>query len=151
MCGHCDAAALTGAAGLKATPARLRVLRAVLDAGEAMTPPALLERLRAGGAMDKVTLYRNLDALHAAGLITRHEAGDGSVRYCPAGPAHPDHHHFYCLNCHRLLCLEPDAVQVGTRVPGVEHVSVRLEGTCPACREVQDIPVFHCRDAARGV
>jgi Fur family ferric uptake transcriptional regulator len=134
MCSHCDPRELLEAGGLKATPQRERVLRAVLTAPEALAAPALLAKLREEEPMDKVTLYRALDALTEHGIITRHEAGDGSLRYCAAGPGHPDHHHFYCLRCRRLLCLDPDAVTVGADMAGVEHVSVRLDGTCAQCR-----------------
>ncbi|MFP5238838.1 MAG: Fur family transcriptional regulator [Acidobacteriota bacterium] len=134
MCGSCDPSRLLEGGGLKATPMRLRVLSALLASGEAQGAPALLELLRREAPADKVSLYRTLEALLQAGLATRHEAGDGSVRYCAAGPAHPDHHHFYCLSCRRLYCLEQDAVSVGTEVQGVSHVSVRLDGTCQRCR-----------------
>ncbi|GFK94637.1 Transcriptional regulator PerR [Fundidesulfovibrio magnetotacticus] len=133
MCSACDAARLLAASELRATPRRLRVLQAVLDAEEALAPPALLAALRREAPMDKVTLYRCLEALHHAGLIQRHDAGDGSVRYCAGGPGHPEHHHFHCLRCRRLLCLEPGTVRVGVDLPGVVHVDVRLEGVCPAC------------------
>lgn len=137
MCTGCEPRELLEAAGLKATPQRVRVLSALREAGEAMTPQALLAALREEGRMDKVTLYRTLETLAASGLASRHEAGDASVRYCLAGPAHPDHAHFYCLRCKRLYCLDPGAVTVGADLPGVEHVSVRLEGACRDCREAR--------------
>lgn len=134
MCDRCDPARLLAGSALRPTPQRLRVLGAVLAAREALSPPALLALLRREAPMDKVTLYRCLDALAEAGLVLRHDGGDGSVRYCAGGPDHPDHHHFHCLRCDRLLCLAPDAVRVGVDVPGVRHVAVRLDGLCPACR-----------------
>lgn len=137
MCGSCDPSRLLSGSGLKITPLRLRVLSALLSGSEALGAPALLERLREEAPADKVSLYRTLETLSQEGLVTRHEAGDGSVRYCAAGPAHPDHHHFYCLSCRRLLCLEQDAVRVGTEVPGVSHVCVRLDGTCQRCRSAR--------------
>ena len=133
MCGRCDPERLLRERGVRATPIRLRVLSALLGHHEAVAAPALLEELRRENPTDKVSLYRTLETLCQEGLLTRHEAGDGSVRYCAAGPAHPEHHHFYCLSCGRLYCLGQDAVQVGTSVPGVRHVSVRLDGTCGAC------------------
>ena len=133
MCRSCDAAGLLAGAGLKVTAQRLRVLGGLLEADEALSAKALLARVRQGGPMDKVTLYRALEALCEAGLITRHEAGDSSVRYCPGGPAHPEHHHFYCLHCGRLFCLEPGTVTVRADVPGVAQVNVRLDGACREC------------------
>lgn len=135
MCSSCQPEELLEAAGLKATQQRVRVLGALRAAGEARTPQDLLAALRGQGPMDRVTLYRTLETLAASGLAARHEAGDGSARYCLAGPAHPDHAHFYCLRCKRLYCLDPGAVTVGADLSGVEHVSVRLEGACRQCRE----------------
>lgn len=142
MCSSCDPGELLSLAGLKATAQRLRVLKAVSASGEALTAQALLASLRREAPMDKVTLYRVLEALGQAGLVTRHEAGDATVRYCCAGPAHPGHHHFYCLDCKRLLCLEPGAVTVGADVPGVRQVSVRLDGTCRQCAAKSHPPDF---------
>lgn len=134
MCAGCDPRELLAQSGLKATAQRVRVLGAVLAFREALSPQALLAAIRWEGPMDKVTLYRTLESLAEHGLISRHEAGDGSVRYCAAGPGHPQHHHFFCQRCRRLLCLDPDAVRVGADVPGVEQVVVRLDGTCADCR-----------------
>ena len=130
MCSQCDPKAMLRASGLKATPQRIRVLAEVQASREALAPQVLLARLREDEPMDKVTLYRALDSLAGHGLITRHEAGDGSGRYCAGGPAHPDHHHFYCLGCRRLLCLGPGRgargrgpawSETGQRAPG-RHV-----------------------------
>lgn len=139
MCLRCDLPDLMRTQGLKPTPNRLAVYAALTDAREALSPPALLHRIRAIQAMDKVTLYRTLDSLHHKALITRHEAGDGSVRYCAATPCHPAHHHFYCTRCQRLLCLDPEPLLPMLRPalpPGADlsRIHIRLDGTCSECR-----------------
>ena len=139
MCSHCDLPDLMRARGLKPTPNRLAVYAALAVAREALSPPALLLRIRTDQAMDKVTLYRALESLHHKELVTRHEAGDGSVRYCAATPCHPEHHHFYCTRCQRLLCLDPEPLQPALHLalpPGADlaHIHIRLDGTCSECR-----------------
>ena len=137
MCARCDLPELMQAQGLRPTPNRLAVYAALAEAREALSPPALLQRLRTGRAMDKVTLYRTLDSLLEKALVTRHQAGDGSVRYCAATPCHPEHHHFYCTRCQRLLCLDPQPMPLHPALPpgaDLAHIHIRLDGTCPQCR-----------------
>lgn len=132
----CDPAELLAKAGLRPTKNRQAVLAAMLDAHEALAPLEILHRVRQTRPLDKVTLYRTLDALQRAGLADRHEDGEGHARFCALCSPHPAHHHFYCQHCKRLLCLDPDAVRLDCCAPdGAElsKVSVRLEGRCPSC------------------
>lgn len=137
MCAVCDPAQLLAKAGLRATSNRRAVLAIMLEAREALAPRQILQRARRGGGhLDKVTLYRTLDALQRAGLADRHEDGEGHARFCALCALHPAHHHFYCQACKRLICLEPDAVRLDCHAPeGAElsRVAVRLEGRCPTC------------------
>lgn len=136
MCARCDPAELLAKAGLRPTKNRLAVLAAMLDAHEALAPLEILQRVRQARHLDKVTLYRTLDALQRVGLADRHEDGEGHARFCALCALHPAHHHFYCQHCKRLICLEPDAVRLDCHAPdGAElsRVSVRLEGLCPSC------------------
>ena len=81
MCAACDPAQLLAKAGLRATSNRKAVLAIMLEAREALAPRQILQRARRGGGhLDKVTLYRTLDALQRAGLADRHEDGEGP---CP--------------------------------------------------------------------
>lgn len=51
------------------------------------------------------TVYRTLDALSCAGLVSRFDFGDRRARYelaeGPKGAHH--HHHLVCTECHRII------------------------------------------------
>jgi Fe2+ or Zn2+ uptake regulation protein len=133
-----DPRGLLRAAGLRRTVARERILARLLATPRALCPTDLL-----GGAAapDRVTVYRTLAALQAAGLahavcgtdgIVRYQAHDPGVAGCPGG-----HAHFQCRACGGVWCL-PDqplshvTVPAGARVEGKQYV---VFGRCPACAQ----------------
>lgn len=131
------AEALLRRAGVEPTGRRLAVIGVMLAAGRALAPREILVGLGdLDATMNKVTLYRVLDLFVERGLAERHSSGDRSFRYCVA--ARPGHHHFYCLRCGAMRCLDPALVRL--RVEGLDDVAierfeVRLDGVCPACRK----------------
>jgi Fe2+ or Zn2+ uptake regulation protein len=138
-----NAAQLLAAAGLEATPHRLLVYETVLAAGRALAAPELLELPALAAAMNKVTLYRILDALAAAGLLLRSTGGDRAARYCPTTSDRArghEHGHFACTACGAVECLDTAVLPMDCAALGrllareVRHVELRLEGVCPACR-----------------
>lgn len=124
-------------AGIKATPHRLAVLRAVLEAAGAVTAPDMEDRLVHGGeGMNRVTLYRTLELLTEAGLLRRTNGPGRAFQYCLGH----GHGHFHCRKCGRTQCLDPvrfnPALLMGAlpdRVE-IEEVEVRLDGLCASCR-----------------
>ncbi len=127
-------------AGVRATKKRRLVLAAVLEAGVAVPPGALLDVQAISGAMDRATLYRTLDLLADKGLVARTLGPDRAYRYCAGGgaPRGGVHGHFYCLHCGQMRCLPPEAMVLDRDLlPGVaavHHVEVRVDGVCAACR-----------------
>ena len=108
------------AVSVRATPARVKVLAALLGAPRALSH----QDMQASFAeMDRVTLYRALDCLIAAGL-THKIAGDDRVFRYSAGsehsergsanrrqqgtPAQHQHGHFKCTRCAKVFCLNVD-------------------------------------------
>lgn len=137
-------------AGVEPTPRRLAVLAVLLAAGRALAPREILAGLSDQGAlMNKVTLYRVLDLFVERGLTERHSSGDRSFRYCAA--ARSGHHHFYCLRCGAMRCLDPSLVQL--RIAGLDGAAVtrlelRLDGVCPACLDEE--PALRSPPGAAG-
>lgn len=99
-------------AEVRTTAARVKVLAALLEARSAMSHQDIRDSL---SGMDRVTLYRALDCLTAAGLAHKIPGDDRVFRYSPgaehkptpqAPPGH-QHGHFKCTRCARVFCLEP--------------------------------------------
>ena len=128
-------------AGLRRTRDRVQVQALLLEASRPLTHQELSRRLP---DMDRVTLYRVLDALEGGGLVHRIQGMDGSWRYrthgeetagCPGG-----HPHFLCLRCGRMFCLTDQAlprveVPEGAVVQKKQFVAT---GFCTACAATPD-------------
>ena len=127
--------------GLKVTPRRLAAARLLFDAGRAMTPEEVRGRLRPKlGRLGLPTVYRILDELAGAGLLTRVERDDRLRSYaaCTAGEHH--HHHIVCTRCGRVEVVDCPfparqraAIERGTGFRVTGH-RMQVEGVCPGCR-----------------
>lgn len=123
--------------GVKATPNRLLVARALASAGR---PLSLMELEAQLETIDKSAIFRTLGAFKDAHLVHVLEDSGEGVRYELCHSHHDDHDddvhvHFYCTKCHRTYCLEDTPVPP-VQVPEgyeVESVSYLLKGVCPEC------------------
>lgn len=124
---------------MKRQTVQRRAILAVLEhAPGPLTPQEVLDAARQNHAsLGLATVYRNLNALEAAGNITPVYLPGESTRYEIAGRAH--HHHFCCEKCQAVFELTancPVAVLEGVTLPGgfaVTHHELTLYGTCPRC------------------
>ncbi|WP_110208894.1 Fur family transcriptional regulator [Nocardioides daejeonensis] len=116
-----------------------RALREHLENGDSfLSAQQLHDELRAGG--DKIglaTIYRTLQAMHAAGEIDAVRVNDSETLYRKCGPRH--HHHLVCRDCGLTVELDGPSVEKWAakaaeenRFTQVEHV-VELFGLCPSC------------------
>lgn len=128
-------------AGLRATPARIAVLRALLTA-DAPLSHADVTLLLDDDGYDRATVFRNLTALVESGVARRVDLGDHTWRFevvrDQAGVSRAPHPHFLCTECGQLQRAEgvrveiprtrglPRAVQAGV-------VQVQLRGVCDRC------------------
>ncbi len=123
--------------GVKLTANRLRIARALEEAGRPLSLMELEERL---DTIDKSGVFRALTAFRSGHLV--HMLEGDPVRYELCHSRHADHDddlhvHFYCVKCHNTYCLE------GTPIPPVqapegyqvEESSYLLKGICPQCAE----------------
>jgi Fur family peroxide stress response transcriptional regulator len=123
-------------AGLKATPQRLAVLKALLTSREHPGPEAVFRQVRGElSSISLATVYKTLDALEAAGLVERVTPLSDGRRY-DANRA--PHHHLVCTTCGRIEDHEDPALAppVPSQLGGFQARSVRVEvlGVCAACR-----------------
>lgn len=129
-------------AGLRATPARLRVLGVLRRARGGMSHAEVVDALD-GQPWDRATIFRNLVTLVEAGLAMRSDVGDRVWRFSvpTSGVSEPvdhKHPHLVCTSCGTLSCIRGVdlRVQRGAHLPKSVRdrtVEVQLRGLCDAC------------------
>lgn len=132
---------LIRAAGIKATPLRIRVFAALLDSCQALSHAEIEARLTRSGSspVDRVTLYRILDSLTNCGLALKAIDLRGVFRFSASliQTRHENHLHFRCRNCGGVFCLKTALPPPPKLPPGFQlgSIEVDLSGTCPSCSE----------------
>src|SRR3954451_12253561 len=103
------------AAGLKLTPQRMAIVRALAADTSHPTAQELYERLRpALPTMSFATVYNTLDALRAAGLCAALSLSPGSGRF---DPNMQPHHHAVCDGCGSVTDIPASAAPRARRRP----------------------------------
>lgn len=143
-------------AGLRVTRTRTQVILALRETATPKTAQQVFDLVSAslGEVVDRVTVYRTLNALVDSGLAHKVDPGDRVFRFQLTDHAHctTDHHvhehpHFVCDSCGNVECLEGARVQVtppspATPAPATPHPpppqrtirqDVLLHGTCGNC------------------
>ena len=127
--------------GIELTAHRKRVFDMITASSKALTPKAILTKIRQNHPMDKVTLYRILDLFVARKIVRRIASQQGQVYYEVVCEDHrPLHSHFVCRECGDLECLEDLSVkslQLKLQPRGRwkdNDIDLKLEGVCALCR-----------------
>lgn len=130
------------ARGLKVTPQRQGIFRAVYDDPEHPTADAVHARVvQELPTVSLRTVYSTLHDLAAMGELTELELGTGSVRF---DPNVDPHHHLVCDSCGRVQDVAatvgsidlPDELALGFEVTGTQIV---FRGRCQRCRGTDDV------------
>ncbi len=128
-------AELIRAAGARATPARIRVLRLLRTAPTALTH-AQIESALGVPVLDRVTLYRVLDWLVDSGLAHKNADASRVYRFSAAvAGEHTAHVHFRCEVCGGVFCLDaaPPAAPVLPAGFRLSRMDFDLRGLCAQC------------------
>jgi Fur family ferric uptake transcriptional regulator len=126
-------------AGLRATPARMSILRTLRSSTSPVTHAHLAEALDPLG-IDKATVFRGLNDLTNAGLLRRTEVGDHVWRFealDPTAPHSNDHPHFLCVDCGSVKCLENVKLTQSSQRQSEQFgdvTEILLRGHCNECR-----------------
>lgn len=123
--------------GVKPTPNRVLVLRAMLGAGR---PLSLSELEIMLDSVDRSSIFRVLTMFADRHVVHELEDGSGMAKYevcsgeeeCTVEDMHV---HFYCESCHRTYCFRD------MHIPGIElpegfrmdSVNYMVKGICPMC------------------
>lgn len=120
--------------GLTGTTIRKQVLSHLWGDGVALTQKEIEEKLPP--ETDRVTLYRTLKLFTEKGIAHKIVLDGETQKYKIAGRFRKsDHAHFYCTQCHKLLCMPQLNVDLSDLPSGFQFSSARLvvEGICDNC------------------
>jgi Fur family peroxide stress response transcriptional regulator len=125
--------------GLRMTPQRAVLLRVLARAAHHPTAEQLYRDVRRVlPSVSPATVYRNVQMLAQAGVISTLERAGDAVRY---DPNPDDHHHFTCSRCGEVTDIYLSSVQY--KVDGgrsrlgtvrIESYEVQFRGVCSPCR-----------------
>ena len=133
--------------GIKPTPNRILVLKALMQVSQPINLTFLEEKL---DTMDKSSIFRTLTCFLEHGLVHSFEDGRGILNYelctsdsdcCNSSDAH---FHFYCESCHQSYCLKETHVpQIPLPEGFTRHaISFVIKGECATCRgKLHDTPI----------
>ena len=136
------AEAALAAAGRRSGAARRALLLLLGEQSCALAAAEIEQELRARSdrPVSRASVYRILDELEHAGLVTRVETGQGVVRYERAHDAEgAHHHHLVCDNCGVVMPFADEALEraideLSERVPlAVSEHEIVLHGACRDC------------------
>lgn len=126
-------------AGIRPTANRLLILRELLNSDSPLSLTDLECRIE---TIDKSGIFRALTLFLGHSVVHTVEDGGGGVRYeichgtneCSVEDMHV---HFYCEQCHRVVCFEKIPIPF-VELPAeyeVRKANYMLKGLCPDCRK----------------
>ena len=96
--------------------------------------------------LDRVTIYRTLQAFTEKGIIHSIPSSDGITKYalchgaCSEGHHHDNHVHFYCRQCGTTQCLDHVVIPEVSLPRGFlgDQIEMLISGICNQCN--QELP-----------
>ncbi|MHC1777170.1 MAG: Fur family transcriptional regulator [Lentimicrobium sp.] len=123
---------------LKKTSPRLAIIEALQSSEAPLAEAEISEKM--GSHYDRTTFYRSIQTLMEAGILHRIVVDKMLVKYALNRIEHtsknqPDHAHFYCSNCKKLICLVeihpgPYRLPAGFQTSEAEVI---IKGLCNKC------------------
>ena len=123
--------------GIRPTANRELVMKDISEAGKPVSLTDIEDSLE---TIDKSTIYRILCLFVEHGLLHVIDDGSGSVKYelcmaddeCSVDDMHP---HFYCVSCHKTLCIKDMKIPVIDLPDGyiIKSVNYVVKGICDEC------------------
>ena len=123
--------------GFRCTRGRMQLLSVLKSARRPLSHSDILERME-GSRLDRVSVYRALDAFVGAGLVHRaYTDGRTGVFELPDHcEQHRCHPHFTCHECGNVTCMTEVLVPLARGLPKgyvAERQKVHIEGVCASC------------------
>ena len=124
---------------LSVTESRLQILEMFYQSPGALAHADIEKHIH--NNIDRVTIYRTLQAFEEKGIIHTIPSSDSSIKYalckevCKDGHHHDNHVHFVCEQCNKTVCLEEIDVPSVKLPKGFKPSSLNMvvNGTCKDC------------------
>ena len=122
--------------GIEATAARTRVLDVCLNANSPLSVADVAKKV--GSTAHLATIYRTLEKLATANLLTRVDFQEGKFRY---EYLHDHHHHAVCESCGKVAEVQDENLESMTGKIIVEkgfsitRHALELFGLCKSCQQ----------------
>ncbi len=122
--------------GLRLTPQRQLILRAVEELHHA-TPDEVLAHVRSQiSSVNASTVYRTLEVLEELGLVRHTHLSDRAPTY--HSTVEHEHVHVVCRQCHRVRSFDPDLVRPLVEALAADGFTVdvghlAIFGRCTSC------------------
>jgi len=124
--------------GLKLTPQRMVIFRILYECNQHVTVDQVYQKASAEYPMlSPATVYRNMEQMVDAGLLTRLDLGGSSMRY---DTNLEEHHHFVCTECGKVsdvyledIQYKMDANRSHLEKAKINSLDLHLQGTCGEC------------------
>jgi Fe2+ or Zn2+ uptake regulation protein len=125
-------------AGLKATAPRTRLIETLAREEKPIAAAEVAKKLK--GEMDEVTVYRNLEALADARVVSRSDFHHGHAEY-ELSSDRPHHHHLVCEQCGKTedipLCpaqaIEQRIITRSRNFINIRSHALEFFGLCTRC------------------
>lgn len=124
-------------AGLRVTRARLDILSVLSSNTKPLSAEAVWKALGSEN-VDQATIYRNLNNLFDAGVVTQVDLEHGHAHFELSNLPH--HHHAVCMKCDRVVDISScgvrqiqDQVQAQSGFDVIERHKLEFFGVCNTC------------------
>jgi len=131
------AADILYSSNLKRTGCREGIINVVLKSGEALSENEIRDKLK--GNYDRTTFYRSFKTLEENNIIHKIVVDNQIIKFAldnaiTQKQAHP---HFYCYQCHSVVCMDTLPVQTYELPNGFYYnqTEVIIKGICPFCKK----------------
>lgn len=125
---------------IKKTPARVAMINVLQNSEFPVSESEIKEEM--SNLYDRITFYRNIQTLSAAGIIHKIVADNTTVRYalnsCEHGHKHTaGHAHFFCEGCRVVICMSQIKVPEYELPKGFRYADcdVIIRGICEKCNK----------------
>lgn len=126
---------------IKKTPGRIAIIQAIQAHHSPLSENEIKEAMKE--MYDRITFYRNVQTLSAAGIIHKIVIDNTLVRYglncCESKHEHHvhrnEHAHFYCEECQSVECLEQIKIPNFSLPEGYKSMDsdIIIRGKCEKC------------------